>query len=176
MEDLLVEMPEKPLSRLEQFFAAQAKQVASGDQGHARLTMHPRVVLIGAPESSISSQAPRLAQHFKVPCITPESALSIAAQKDAQLKALLDQGKDVPSDMVSEAVFAALADAQSGWILAGYPRTDLEAFALRARTQPSHVVEFAGRNETTQSSALAGIREVFRATATRVDPDDLPDD
>jgi len=94
--------------------------------------------MLGPPGAGKGTQGSRLAARWAVPHIatgdilrraitgTKESALARAAR-------VIREGHLIPDDLANEILFEELAhrpEAQSGWVLDGYPRTVAQAVAL----------------------------------------------
>ncbi len=95
-----------------------------------------RLILFGAPGAGKGTQALVLAQEQQVPHISTGDILRAAVANQTalglQAKTYLDQGQLVPDDLVIDLIQERLnqPDAQSGWILDGFPRTVTQAQAL----------------------------------------------
>lgn len=95
-----------------------------------------RLVLLGAPGSGKGTQATRLRDHFKVPHISTGDLLRAAVAAGTPLgrkaKAVMDAGSLVSDDIVLSMLEERLhhPDADSGFILDGYPRNLAQANAL----------------------------------------------
>ncbi|PIX60295.1 MAG: adenylate kinase [Lysobacterales bacterium CG_4_10_14_3_um_filter_64_11] len=97
-----------------------------------------RLVLLGAPGSGKGTQASRLREHFSVPHISTGDLLRAAVAAGSPLgrkaKAVMDAGSLVSDDIVLSMLEERLhhPDADSGFILDGYPRNLAQASALDA--------------------------------------------
>ena len=95
-----------------------------------------RIVLMGPPGAGKGTQAVRLAEHFAVPRISTGDILRReVAEKTAlgtKAREYVRVGKLVPDALVIEMVRKRLVekDAQKGFILDGFPRTQEQAKAL----------------------------------------------
>jgi adenylate kinase len=96
-----------------------------------------RVVLLGPPGAGKGTQARRIAERLGVPAISiGEIFRAYAAERTdlgRQVKPYLDAGDFVPDDITVAVVRDRLAqaDARSGFVLDGFPRTVRQADALR---------------------------------------------
>ena len=92
----------------------------------------PHVILLfGGPAAGKGTQATLLSEALKYPHISSGDLLRDHPQVRAA-QAVMDHGDLLPDDVVSEVVFARLAepDAQAGAVLDGFPRTLSQAEAL----------------------------------------------
>lgn len=96
-----------------------------------------RLILIGAPGAGKGTQAASLAGQFGVRHISSGELLRrhVAARTDLgrQVARYIERGELVPDDLVTAVVDDALAQAGSGSILDGFPRTLSQARAAEAR-------------------------------------------
>jgi adenylate kinase len=94
------------------------------------------LVLIGPPGSGKGTQAVRLADRYAIPHISTGEILRAAVRAGSplgvQVAATLSSGGLVSDDLMTELVRERLgqADARSGFILDGFPRTIVQAQAL----------------------------------------------
>jgi adenylate kinase len=94
------------------------------------------VVLIGPPGAGKGTQAARLARALAVPIISTGDMLRQAVQSGSAIglavKAVMESGALIDDAMMTEIVAARLGepDAQSGFVLDGFPRTVEQATAL----------------------------------------------
>jgi len=94
------------------------------------------VVMLGPPGAGKGTQAERLAAHHRVPKISTGDMLRRAVQTGTALggsaRSAIDSGNLVSDDTVIGIVRERLgcADARSGFILDGFPRTVVQASAL----------------------------------------------
>jgi adenylate kinase len=90
-----------------------------------------KLVLFGAPGAGKGTQAAALAEELGMPHISSGQLLRrhVAAGTDLGRGVAddLDRGELVPDDLVMTIVSEALADAPSGYILDGFPRTVSQA-------------------------------------------------
>ena len=95
-----------------------------------------RVILLGPPGAGKGTQAVLLAQHAKIPHISTGEIMrqAVASQSTLglQVKKYLDAGELVPDVLVINLIRERLAqaDAASGFLLDGFPRTLEQAQAL----------------------------------------------
>lgn len=112
-----------------------------------------RVVLLGPPGAGKGTQAQKLAEKLGIPQISTgdlfRSNIENGTKLGLEAKRYLDAGDLVPSDLTNQLVDDRLddADAASGFILDGYPRSLEQAKALhemlqRRGTDIDAVVEF----------------------------------
>ena len=94
------------------------------------------LILLGPPGAGKGTQAKKLFADFKIPQISTGDILREAARNGTEMgrqaKALMDQGKLVPDEVVIGIVKERLKqeDAKNGFILDGFPRTVAQAEAL----------------------------------------------
>jgi adenylate kinase len=94
------------------------------------------VVMIGPPGAGKGTQAVRLAQALAVPTISTGDMLRRAVQSGSAIglavKAVMESGALIDDAMMTEIVDGRLSepDAQSGFVLDGFPRTVEQAIAL----------------------------------------------
>jgi adenylate kinase len=98
--------------------------------------MGVRLILFGPPGVGKGTQAKLLAEHFAVPHISTGDMLRAAIASGSPLgkkaKAIMDAGKLVPDDVVTQLVRETLAGPEMarGFILDGFPRTLAQAKEL----------------------------------------------
>jgi adenylate kinase len=104
------------------------------DRTHSALQLN--LVLIGPPGSGKGTQAVRLAERYGIPHISTGEILRAAVRAGSPLglkvAATLSSGGLVSDDLMTDLVRERLrqADAISGFILDGFPRTVVQAHAL----------------------------------------------
>jgi adenylate kinase len=97
-----------------------------------------RLVFLGPPGAGKGTQAARLAQEHTVPHVSTGDILRAAAASASdlgkQVRDYLEAGELVPDDVMNAVVAARLAerDCDGGFILDGFPRTEVQAEALDA--------------------------------------------
>ena len=116
-----------------------------------------RLIFLGAPGVGKGTQAQRLAAEEGIPQISTGDILRDAIKRGtplgAQAKSYMEAGKLVPDDVVIGIIRDRLshADAASGFILDGFPRTVAQAEALDRLLQESkempQVMNFEAPNE-----------------------------
>ncbi len=95
-----------------------------------------RLVLLGPPGAGKGTQAQQLIERFDIPQISTGDILREHVQRGSGLgiraRAYMDRGEYVPDELVVRMVMDRLAhdDAESGFILDGFPRTVPQAEAL----------------------------------------------
>ncbi len=95
-----------------------------------------RIVLLGAPGSGKGTQAKKLMADRNIPQISTGDMLRAAAASGSrfgqQAKEIMDAGQLVSDDIVLGIISERLmeADAESGFILDGFPRTEKQALDL----------------------------------------------
>lgn len=95
-----------------------------------------RIILLGAPGSGKGTQAQRLVQQYHIPQVSTGDLLREAVARGTELgmkaKTAMDAGELVSDEIVLGMIRERLArpDAQSGFILDGFPRNLSQAEAL----------------------------------------------
>lgn len=95
-----------------------------------------RAVILGAPGSGKGTQSARVAERLGIPAISTGEMLreAVAAGTDLgrRVEAILNSGELVDDDTMAEVVRTRLAeqDAESGFLLDGYPRNRGQAETL----------------------------------------------
>ena len=98
--------------------------------------MSVRVIFLGPPGAGKGTQAGQLAREWSVPHVATGDMLREAADKGTRLgfeaKRYMDRGALVPDEVVIGLAAERLGqpDAESGWVLDGFPRTVAQAEAL----------------------------------------------
>jgi adenylate kinase len=96
-----------------------------------------RLILLGAPGAGKGTQAAALAEHFGVPHISSGELLrrhvAAGTELGRGIAGCLERGELAPDDLVMAVVDEALARAERGYILEGYPRTRSQALEADAR-------------------------------------------
>jgi adenylate kinase len=96
-----------------------------------------RLVLVGPPGAGKGTQAQFISSHLSIPKISTgdifRSNVSSGTELGRQAKAYMERGDLVPDEVTIAMVQARLAedDAQSGFLLDGFPRTVPQAETLR---------------------------------------------
>ncbi|MFT4029563.1 MAG: adenylate kinase [Protaetiibacter sp.] len=89
----------------------------------------PRLLIVGPPGAGKGTQAARIAERFGIPTISTGDIFraNIAGETELgkRVKAIVDAGDYVPDSLTNELVTDRLseADATTGFLLDGYPRT-----------------------------------------------------
>lgn len=95
-----------------------------------------RIILLGAPGSGKGTQAKMLVEHYSIPQISTgdllRAAVAAGTELGKQARAIMDAGQLVSDELVLGIIRERLAeaDAQNGFILDGFPRTQVQAEAL----------------------------------------------
>lgn len=98
-----------------------------------------KLILLGAPGAGKGTQAEILAQKLNIPTVSTGNILREAIRNGTQIglkaKALMDEGKLVPDDVIIGIVEERVAqeDCANGYIFDGIPRTIPQAEALEDR-------------------------------------------
>ncbi|AYF97544.1 adenylate kinase [Protaetiibacter intestinalis] len=91
--------------------------------------MTVRLLIVGPPGAGKGTQAARIAEHFGIPTISTGDIFRANIANETELgkrvKAIVDAGDYVPDSLTNELVTDRLAeaDATTGFLLDGYPRT-----------------------------------------------------
>src|SRR5262245_54589276 len=99
------------------------------------------VILLGAPGAGKGTQAARLAQARGLPHVSTGDLLRDHVKRGTELgakaKGCMDRGEYVPDDLVLDmlATRVAAPDCRAGYVLDGFPRTDVQARALEKRLE-----------------------------------------
>lgn len=113
-----------------------------------------RIMLLGGPGAGKGTQAQQLVKHFHIPQISTGDMLRAAIAAGSALglsaKKIMDEGKLVSDDIMIALVKERLndSDCQNGFLLDGFPRTLLQAEALKdAGVKLDYVVQIAVDDE-----------------------------
>lgn len=117
-----------------------------------------RLVLVGPPGAGKGTQATFLAAHYSIPHIATgdifRANLKAGTPLGLKAKSFMDKGELVPDGVTNDLVRDRLSqpDAQSGFLLDGWPRNVTQAEVLRAlmaekKTPLDAVLEFSLQNE-----------------------------
>ena len=96
----------------------------------------PRLIFLGAPGAGKGTQAQTLALHWHIPHISTGDILRGAMKERSPLgvkaQSYVDRGELVPDQLLLDIMEERLSqpDAQSGWILDGFPRNLNQAVFL----------------------------------------------
>lgn len=135
-----------------------------------------QLLIVGPPGAGKGTQAARLAQTFGVPTISTgdifRSNIKAQTELGKQVTAILDAGDYVPDSLTNDLVEDRLAqpDAQHGYLLDGYPRTDGQVAFLDA------VNERRGRGLDAVVRLVADHDEVIRRLQLRAAEQGRSDD
>ena len=110
-----------------------------------------RLLLIGAPGAGKGTQAVKLAESFGIPAISTGDIFRDNVKNETELgklaKSFMDRGEYVPDSVTNDLVRDRLsqADAKTGFLLDGYPRTadqvvELDGMLAAGNTQLEAVV------------------------------------
>jgi adenylate kinase len=104
-----------------------------------------RLIFLGPPGAGKGTQAKTLADYCNIPHISTGDILRQAMKEQTPLgikaQSYVDSGELVPDQLVQEMVEERLLqpDAQSGWILDGFPRKVTQAAFLQELLQKMHL-------------------------------------
>jgi adenylate kinase len=124
-----------------------------------------RLIFLGPPGAGKGTQAQAVAQAGHIPHISTGEILRSAVAERTELgqkaQTYMDQGELVPDQLMLDLVEERLnqADAQTGWILDGFPRTVAQATFLetlleRLQRPCDHVINFEVPDEILVSRLL----------------------
>lgn len=94
-------------------------------------------MLLGAPGAGKGTQAKFLTEQFNIPQISTGDMLRAAVNAKTELglkaKSIMDAGKLVPDDLIIDLVKRRIseADCQNGFLFDGFPRTIIQADAMK---------------------------------------------
>jgi len=115
------------------------------------------VILLGAPGAGKGTQAARLSAARCLPHVSTGDLLRDHVKRGTELgakaKGFMDRGEYVPDALVLDMLAARVTapDCREGYVLDGFPRTEVQARALEQRLEPSDqvlVVELEVADET----------------------------
>ncbi|MEX2445494.1 MAG: adenylate kinase [Alkalispirochaeta sp.] len=107
-----------------------------------------KLVFLGPPGAGKGTMATQLAEHAGIPHVSTGDIFRANIKQQTELgkkvKAILDSGELVPDTLTIELVQDRLSqpDAQSGFILDGFPRTVPQADALAEMQELDRVINF----------------------------------
>ena len=113
--------------------------------GAAQLAMAHVVVLLGAPGAGKGTQAVRLARARGLPHVSTGDLLREHQKQGTELgsmaKAFMDSGQLVPDELVLDMLDERVSrdDCRKGYVLDGFPRTEVQARALERRLASNRV-------------------------------------
>jgi len=139
------------------------------------------VILLGAPGAGKGTQAARLAQARGLAHVSTGDLLRDHVKRGTELgqeaRGFMDRGEYVPDDLVLEMLAARIAspDCRKGYVLDGFPRTDVQARALEKRlegTGPVQVVNLDVSDESLVERAAGRLscRQCGRIYHTKTAP------
>ncbi len=138
-----------------------------------------RLLIIGPPGAGKGTQAALLAESFGIPAISTGDIFRYNVKNQTELgvkaKAFMDRGEYVPDSLTNDLVRDRLsqADAASGFLLDGYPRTVDQVQELDA------ILNEMGRKLDVVVQLTADTDELVRRLAGRAElegrADDTPD-
>ena len=135
-----------------------------------------QLLIVGPPGAGKGTQASRLAEAFGIPTISTgdifRSNIKEQTELGKQVTAILDAGDYVPDTLTNDLVEDRLAqpDAQEGYLLDGYPRTEGQVAFLDA------VNERRGRGLDAVVRLVADHDEVIRRLQLRAAEQGRSDD
>lgn len=112
-----------------------------------------KLIFLGPPGAGKGTMATRLAGHLSVPHISTGDIMRAAIRNETdlgkQVKAIVEGGGLVPDELTSNLVRERLAeaDARSGFILDGFPRTIAQAEALKDISRIDRAINFTLNDE-----------------------------
>ena len=113
-----------------------------------------KLLFLGPPGAGKGTIATRLSSHSNIPHISTGDIIRAAIRNETELgkqvRTIVDSGGLVPDGLTINLVRERLAqaDAREGFILDGFPRTIVQAEALKSITNIEHVINFTlGRDE-----------------------------
>jgi adenylate kinase len=119
-----------------------------------------RLLIVGPPGAGKGTQAERIAAALKIPAISTGDIFRANVSQQTELgvlaKSYMDKGEYVPDQVTNDMVRSRLAeaDAQSGFLLDGYPRTLDQVEAL------DHILSDAGTGLDAVLVLEVGLEEV----------------
>lgn len=109
-----------------------------------------KIVMLGGPGAGKGTQAKMIAERFAIPHISTGDIFRANIKEGTELgrkaKEYMDQGLLVPDELTCDLVVDRIAkdDAKNGYVLDGFPRTIVQAEALKdALDKRGEAVEFA---------------------------------
>ena len=135
-----------------------------------------RLLLIGPPGAGKGTQAAKLAEAFNIPAISTGDIFRENVKNETDLgkqaKAFMDRGEYVPDSLTNALVRDRLtwADAENGFLLDGYPRTNDQVEELDA------ILSDAGQSLSSVVLITADTDEVVRRLLNRAQEQGRADD
>jgi len=135
------------------------------------------LVMLGAPGAGKGTQAVRIADTHGIPHISTgemlRGAIAAGSELGQKVKSIVESGALVPDELIVEVIRERLSqpDAQSGFVLDGFPRTIGQAEALDTLLAElgrplEHVLELELSEETAVERMLGRAAEQGRADDT----------
>ncbi|NQD38118.1 adenylate kinase [Permianibacter sp. IMCC34836] len=113
-----------------------------------------RIILLGAPGAGKGTQAQYIKERYGIPQISTGDMLRAAVKAGTELglkaKSIMDAGQLVTDDLIIALVKDRLTqdDCKNGYLLDGFPRTIVQADAMRSNgIHVDHVIEFVVDDE-----------------------------
>lgn len=113
-----------------------------------------RLILLGAPGAGKGTQAQYICQHFSIPQISTGDMLRAAIKAGTPLgkkvKSIVDSGQLVSDDIIIDLVKSRIAqpDCANGFLFDGFPRTLVQAEAIRdAKIPLDHAIEINANDD-----------------------------
>jgi adenylate kinase len=120
------------------FLSAITEKCASMLPSSPQVAAGPKVIISGAPASGKGTQCEFIVSRFGVVHISTGDALreqvKAGTQLGKQVKGYMAKGELVPDDLIIDIVKDRLAKSdcvRKGWLLDGFPRTGVQAEAMR---------------------------------------------
>ena len=121
-------------------FQAGMPKIASSDApaeepAPAEAAKAPRIIIAGAPASGKGTQCERLVEKYGIKHISTGDLLRAAVVAETDLgknaKGHMEKGELVPDELLIPLVAEGLTGVTEGWLLDGFPRTQVQAQALK---------------------------------------------
>jgi len=139
--------------------------------------MSKRIILLGPPGAGKGTQAARLAEHLGVPAVSTGDIFRANVAERTELgqtaQRYMDAGEYVPDEVTNAMVADRLSqpDAADGFLLDGYPRTDVQVAELdrmlgEAGRELDAVVELTASTDEVVSRLLGRAAEQGRSDDT----------
>ncbi|BDZ45017.1 adenylate kinase [Naasia aerilata] len=136
-----------------------------------------RLLLIGPPGAGKGTQAARLSERLAIPAVSTGDIFRDNVRGGTELgvlaKSFMDRGEYVPDSVTNDLVMDRLeaADADSGFLLDGYPRTtdqvrELDEFLAQRGESLDAVVQLTADTDETVSRLLRRAKDQGRSDDT----------
>ena len=105
-----------------------------------------RMILLGCPGAGKGTQAQLISKRYDIPAISTGDMLRAAVKSQSaigeQVKSIMERGALVPDDLIIALVKERISqpDCRAGFLLDGFPRTIVQAEALKHSGVPIDVV------------------------------------